>query len=128
MNYPNADVQAVAFSPDSSCLVSGSSKFEIDFWDTNSIEFKKTHTVKTQGSYIPGILFSPDGKWLASWSDEPKVQIRDPKTGDCIYSFTLEQDRRSGIGPETRFSFSSDSQRILVGSVNAGIRDIVNGS
>ncbi|WXC44317.1 hypothetical protein QX201_004054 [Fusarium graminearum] len=128
MAYPYADVQAVAFSPDSACLASVSTNYAIDFWDTTSNEFKKRHKVNTKGTNVLGLLFSPDGKWLASWSDGPKVQIRDAKTGNCIYDFTLEQGRGSAIGPQTRFSFSSDSQRILVGSGTVGIRDIVNGS
>ncbi|KAL6922586.1 hypothetical protein FSST1_006612 [Fusarium sambucinum] len=126
--YPNDYVQAVAFSPDSSCLVSWASNYTIDFWDTTSTEFKKIHTVNTPGCYIVGLLFSHDGKWLASWSSEPKIQIRDSKTGDCIYNFTLDQGSKYSIGPQNRFSFSSDSQRLLVGSINAGIRDIVKDS
>ncbi|KAK6725304.1 hypothetical protein SNK04_004109 [Fusarium graminearum] len=128
MAYPYADVQAVAFSPDSACLASVSTNYAIDFWDTTSNEFKKRHKANTKGTNVLGLLFSPDGKWLASWSDGPKVQIRDAKTGNCIYDFTLEQGRGSAIGSQTRFSFSSDSQRILVGSGTVGIRDIVNGS
>ncbi|KAF0639823.1 hypothetical protein FPSE5266_00714 [Fusarium pseudograminearum] len=123
MEYQYAQVQAVAFSPDSSCLVSASEGYEIDFWDTTSGEFKKSHSVETPGILIIGLLFSPNGEWLASWSPESKVQIRDAKTGDCIYNITRHE--RVPIGPEIRCSFSSDSKRILIGSENPAIRDIV---
>jgi len=52
----------------------------------------------------------------------PEVQIRDAKTGDCIYKIRIEE--KFFIRPETRFSFSSDSQRILIGSEQPGVRDI----
>ncbi|KAF5232109.1 hypothetical protein FANTH_13105 [Fusarium anthophilum] len=81
-----------------------------------------TQTVDTRGTVIIGLAFSPDGELIASCSSEPKVQIRNAKTGDCIYSITVEQ--RLPIGPEIRFSFSSDSRRILLGSEQPGIRDI----
>ncbi|KAF5022983.1 hypothetical protein F66182_4940 [Fusarium sp. NRRL 66182] len=118
--------QAVAFSTDSSRLALASESCTIEFWDTESVEFSKTRKVETRGTIIIGLLFSPDGEWLASWSCEPKVQIRNAKTGDCIYNIALPQ--RLSIGPEIRFSFSSDSQRILIGSEEPRIRDIVNDS
>lgn len=123
INSPYVEVHAVAFSSDSSCLASASENCTIAFWDTKPKEFIKSQTVDTRGTVIIGLLFSPDGEWLASWSCEPKVQIRNAKTGDCIYSITVEQ--RLPIGPEIRFSFSSDSQRILLGSEQPGVRDIV---
>ncbi|KAK2926936.1 WD40 repeat [Fusarium oxysporum f. sp. vasinfectum] len=123
INSPYVEVHAVAFSSDSSCLASASENCTIEFWDTKSKEFIKSQTVDTRGTVIIGLLFSPDGEWLASWSCEPKVQIRNAKTGDCIYSITLE--KQLPIGPEIRFSFSSDSQRILLGSEQPGVRDIV---
>ncbi|KAF5585063.1 heterokaryon incompatibility protein het-E-1 [Fusarium pseudoanthophilum] len=121
---PYVEVHAVSFSSDSSCLASASEDCTIDFWDTKSEEFTKTQTVDTRGTVIIGLVFSPDGEWLASWSCEPKIQIRNAKTGDCIYNVTVEQ--RLPIGPGNRFSFSSDSQRILLGSEQPGIRDIVS--
>lgn len=126
IDYPYAQVQAVAFSPDSSCLVSASEGYKIDFWDTTSGEFKKIHSVETPGVLIIGLLFSPNGEWLASWSPELKVQIRDAKTGDCIYDITRHE--QVPIGPEIQCAFSSDGQRILIGSTNPAIRDIVKGS
>ncbi|KAF4498458.1 Vegetative incompatibility HET-E-1 [Fusarium agapanthi] len=120
---PYVEVHAVAFSSDSSCLATASENCTIEFWDTKSEEFIKTQTVDTRGTVIIGLAFSPDDEWLASWSCEPKIQIRNVKTGDCIYSITVEQ--RLPIGPEIRASFSSASQRILVGSEQPGIRDIV---
>ncbi|EMT72371.1 Vegetative incompatibility protein HET-E-1 [Fusarium odoratissimum] len=91
INSPYVEVHAVAFSSDSSCLASASENCTIEFWDTKSKEFIKSQTVDTRGTVIIGLLFSPDGEWLASWSCEPKVQIRNAKTGDCIYSITVEQ-------------------------------------
>ncbi|SCN82369.1 uncharacterized protein FFMR_10252 [Fusarium fujikuroi] len=88
-----------------------------------SEEFIKTQTVDTRGTVIIGLAFSLDDEWLASWSSEPKVEIRNAKTGDCIYSIAVEQ--RLPLGQEIRFSFSSDSQRILIGSEQPAIRDIV---
>ncbi|CZR49408.1 uncharacterized protein FPRO_08851 [Fusarium proliferatum ET1] len=124
IHSPYVEVHAVAFSSDSSCLASASENCTIEFWDTKSEEFVKTQTVDTRGTVIVGLAFSPDDGWLASWSSEPKVEIRNAKTGDCIYNILVEQ--RLPIGPEIRVSFSSDSQRILLGSEQPGIRDIVS--
>ncbi|KAF5700770.1 het-E-1 heterokaryon incompatibility protein [Fusarium globosum] len=123
IHSPYVEVHAVAFSSDSSCLAAASENCTIELWDTKSEEFIKTQTVDTRGTVIIGLAFSPDDEWLASWSSEPRVQIRNAKTGDCIYSIAVQQ--RLPIGPEIRFSFSSDSQRILLGSEQPGIRDIV---
>ncbi|KAF5695400.1 het-E-1 heterokaryon incompatibility protein [Fusarium denticulatum] len=123
INSPYVEVHAVAFSSDSCCLATASENCTIEFWDTKLEEFIKTRTVDTRGTVIIGLIFSPDDEWLASWSREREIQIRNAKTGDCIYSITVEQ--RLPIGPEIRFSFSSDSQRILLGSEQPGIRDIV---
>ncbi|CEI67695.1 Vegetative incompatibility protein HET-E-1 [Fusarium venenatum] len=127
MEYPYEDVQAAAFSPDSTCLAL-STGHEIHFCDTKSNEFSTVRTVSVLGTPTIGLLFSPDGNWLACWSTRGKVRILDAKTGDCIYDFTLEQGRAPPIKQQNRFSFSSNSQRILVGSGKVAIRDIVKGS
>ncbi|KAG4283380.1 hypothetical protein FPRO06_07759 [Fusarium proliferatum] len=103
IHSPYLEVHAVAFSSDSSCLASASENCTIEFWDTKSEEFVKTQTVDTRGTVIVGLAFSPDDGWLASWSSEPKVEIRNAKTGDCIYNILVEQ--RLPIGPEIRVSF-----------------------
>jgi WD40 repeat protein len=125
MESPYAAVYAVAFSPDSSCLASASEGFTIRFWDTTSDKFREIRQADTRGTILIGLLFSPDGEWLASWSrswSRPEVEMRNAKTGDCIYRITLEE--RVPLGSEIRFAFSSDSQRILVGSEQPGIWDV----
>ncbi|CAG7565872.1 unnamed protein product [Fusarium equiseti] len=119
-------LHVVTFSSDSSCLAVAYENYTIQLYDTTGDEFKKTLTIETIGKVMVGLLFSPDDKWLACWERAyfgPEFQIRDAKTGDCIHTIRIEE--KLLIRPETRrFSFSSDSQRILIGSEQPGVRDI----
>ncbi|CAG1997514.1 unnamed protein product [Fusarium graminearum] len=132
LKKPAADIQDLdrrdaidPLAPVSSCLAAAHEDFTIQLYDTTGDEFKKILTIETTGKVMVGLLFSPDDEWLACWERTylgPEVQIRDAKTGDCIYKIALEE--KLLIGPEVRFCFSSDSQRILLGSEQPGIWDI----
>ncbi|RKL38054.1 hypothetical protein BFJ72_g7516 [Fusarium proliferatum] len=110
------EVHAVAFSSDSSCLAAASENCAIELWDTKSEEFIKTQTVDTRGTVIIGLAFSPDDEWLASWSYEPKVQIRNAKTGDCIYKIVgCEWTNYPEIHPEWLLTSAFSSEGTWVG-------------
>jgi serine/threonine protein kinase/WD40 repeat protein len=68
----NAEVLAIAFSPDGSTLVSSGPDQSVKFWDLNTNELLRA--IETR-SYITDIQFSPDGRRLA---------VSDSLRGFCV--------------------------------------------
>ena len=56
------------------------------------------------------ISFSPDGRWIASWSRDWRVRIWDSETGNEVR--TLEHE----VWPATFVAFTSDGKRVLSGN------------
>ncbi|KAJ7561049.1 hypothetical protein O6H91_03G011900 [Diphasiastrum complanatum] len=75
-------VLAVAFSPDSSCLASGSGDTTVRFWDLNTQT--PLFTCTGHKSWVLCISWSPDGRQLVSGSKDGVIQIWDPVGGKAI--------------------------------------------
>ena len=92
-------VYSVCWSPDGKYLASGSTKTikgkyfwndytycgEIIIWDVNSGE--KLKTLEGHGEWVWSVSWSPDGKYLASGSDDTTVIIWDAKSGKTLKTF-----------------------------------------
>ncbi|KAF7921874.1 uncharacterized protein EAE97_011165 [Botrytis byssoidea] len=107
-------VTAIAFSPDSKQIASGSLREIIKLWDNITGNLQKTfighsHLVRT-------IVFSPDGKQITSGSDDKTIKLWDATTGNL---------RKTFIGHShwaTAIKFSPDGKRIASGSLYGVIK------
>jgi WD40 repeat protein/tRNA A-37 threonylcarbamoyl transferase component Bud32 len=106
---------AVAISPDASLIASGSWDKTIRLWDTTTRQEVRTLTV---GEYlVEGIAFSPDGRWLVSWSrDDENFRVWSVDTGQIRLAV------RAHFDSVLSASFSPDGRMIASSSADAAIR------
>lgn len=104
-------VQAVAFSPNSKMIATGSWHDKVQLWwveDGQLIsELKKAHQ-----SSVQAVAFSADGNWLASADEEGVIAIWRADNGVLLRSWEAHR------GPITAVTFSPDSQTLLSSSLD----------
>jgi hypothetical protein len=76
-----AEVMAVAFSPDSRTLASGSLDRTVKLWDVQT--GRCISTLRGHSERVWPVAFSPDGKTVASGSWDRTIKLWDVKTGRC---------------------------------------------
>jgi len=88
----DAPLDAVAVSRDGKLVAAGG-------WDAKARLFdrttgKVTHVLTHGGEYVHAVAFSPDGRWLATGSNDPAgfVQLWDCQTGQRIRTFQGHED------------------------------------
>ena len=67
-------------------------------------------------SYVEAMAFSPDGRWLATGSDDKTVVLRDGKTGRAVRLLAGHAGAIRGIG------FAKDSKTLATSSTDGTIR------
>lgn len=84
----NAEVRAVACSPDGSRLASTDSAGTIRIWDFNEAKLLHTLTSKkypddppTEGITTEGLAFTPDGRFLVTEANDVKARVWDAAQG-----------------------------------------------
>lgn len=127
---------AVTFSPDSKLIATGHKSGKIRLWDPTTGDLKKTlagHMNKVGtltgldfmfDTGVTTVIFSPDGKLIASASEDRKIKLWDAKTGDlqktldCNFesivtavSVLIKEEYHANTDIIT-VAFSSDSQQI----------------
>src|SRR5215467_1131717 len=106
------NVRAVAFSPDSKTLVSGSLGFVIKVWDAQTGAEKLT--IKDAS---PPLAVSPDGKTLAAAdSSNNAIKLIDIQTGEVRQTLT------GHTGEITSLAFAGDGNSICTGSFDKSIK------
>ena len=99
-------VNALAFSPDSSRLASGSSDTTVRIWDTATWE--SLQTLAEHSGKVNTLAWSPDGSRLASGSADTYAFIWDAASGEEL--LTLYGETAAVRSPV----FSADGKRLAV--------------
>jgi WD40 repeat protein len=107
-------VNSVAFSNNSSRIVSGSYDKTVRIWD--SVSGAVLHTLEGHTSAVTSVAFSFDGSRIVSGSHDKTVRIWDSVSGAVLH--TLE-GHTSAV---TSVAFSSDGSRIVSGSSDRTVR------
>ena len=105
-------INTVAFNPDGKILAAGCDESSIILWDVSSPKNPKVITIYTEGNStaghsgpVNGVAFSPDGKLLASGSDDNTIILWDVASGQPI-----GQPIIGHLGPVTSVAFSPDGK------------------
>jgi eukaryotic-like serine/threonine-protein kinase len=76
---------AVAWSPDGSCIASGSWDKTVQVW--NALTGKPIRTYRGHFTSVPAVSWSPDGTYIASASVDGTVQVWEAATGIRLQTF-----------------------------------------
>jgi len=113
---PNTSVFCVAFSPDSTKIVSSSGDETIRVWDI-ALSRVVTH-IATPNALVVSVAFSPDGKWIASSASSlPYIRLWDARTGAQVPHLF-----EGHTNPVHCVAFSPDGRHIVSGSRDKTIR------
>ncbi len=107
-------VRALAYSPDSRFLASGSEDKTIKIWSTK--KYKKHATLKGHTGWVSALAFSEDGKYIASGDTESNVHLWDVHKKRRIAIF---KGHTNGI---LAMTFSPDGKTLATGSADGTIR------
>src|ERR1700694_2093853 len=81
----SAGVHAVAWSPDSKRIVSGSDDKTLQVWDAATGEHVLKYSRHTNG--VTSVAWSPDGRRVVSGSLDRTVQVWDAADGGHVYTY-----------------------------------------
>ena len=107
-------VAAVAFSPDSRTLATGSTDYTVRLWDVPAGALR--HTFEGHASSVLAVAFSADGGLLASGSEDTTIRLWRPGDGSLVRILT-----GAGFGV-TGLAFSNDGRSLLASSSDHTVR------
>jgi WD40 repeat protein len=117
MNGHTDSVQSVAFSPDGTRIVSGSSDWTIRLWDAATNQPIGRPMTEHTGAVL-SVAFSPDGARIVSGSVDDTIRLWDAATNQPIGPpFTGHTDFVSSV------AFSPDGTLIVSGSGDSTLRE-----
>ena len=101
-------VTAVAWSPDSTRITSGSGDRTVQVWDATT--GKTLLTYKGHTSFVLAVAWSPDGARIASGDFDNTVQMWDAATGKTLFTYRGHSEQVNAV------VWSPDGRRIASGS------------
>jgi len=113
--------RSFAFSPDGHQLASGHQYGSVRLWDVDEILEKKgkpaeSHTISIGAVSIVSVVFSPDGKRLAAGSEDYRITLLDPVSGQILRVL-------SGHAADVvALAFSPDGKRLASASHDRSVK------
>ena len=114
LNGHTSNVASVAFSPDGTRIVSGSSDESVRVWVAST--GAKLKVLNGHTSYVSSVAFSPDGMRIVSGSSDESVRVWDASTGAKLKVFNGHTSFVFSV------AFSPDGTRIVSGSTDKSVR------
>ena len=115
-------VLSLSFSPDGKMLASASDDNFMILWDVSTLRAGSTSIPQPSGEALKGhtggvtsAVFSPDGRDLASVSDDHTIRVWEAKSGQEISRFTYDQGANVA-------AFSPDGKTLASGSYDKTLR------
>lgn len=102
------ELTAVAFSPDGTLVITGSSDDTAKLWDVAT--GRLVRTLEGHAHSVTSVAFSPDGQHVVSGSNDKTLRLWEVTTGRLIHTFAGHSDRVGSV------VFSPDGSRVLSGS------------
>ncbi|KAF8583889.1 WD40 repeat-like protein, partial [Ramaria rubella] len=103
-----AAVSSVVFSPDGTCIASGSYDKTIRLWDAAS--GMHLNTLTGHSDWVLSVAFSPNGVYIVSGSEDETLRLWNAASGMHLKTFTGHSDRVRSV------AFSPDGRHIVSGS------------
>ncbi|BAY96530.1 hypothetical protein NIES37_04630 [Tolypothrix tenuis PCC 7101] len=116
----SAAVNAIAISPDSNLLATGSNDKQVHLWDLSS--GKWLYTFSGQAEAVLSVAISPDGQKIVSGSVDRKISSWQIDTRKFLRTFFYLNSPYSHNGFIHSVAFSSDGKYIVSGSNDKTIR------
>jgi WD40 repeat protein/serine/threonine protein kinase len=107
-------ITSVAFSPDSTQILSGSQDNTLRLWDMAA--GRCLHPFEGHTSWVFSVAFSPDGSLVLSGSWDNGLRLWDTVTGRCLRIFG------GHTGSVNSVAFSPDGRRVLSASSDGSLR------
>jgi WD40 repeat protein len=109
------EVRCVAFRPrEGQWLVTGDTSGAVTIWDTKTRQV--VCTLRHHTATVRGLAFSPDGRRLASASEDTTVKIWDVTTGHLLHSLNGHER------PVLTVAFSPDGKLLASGSFDTTVK------
>ncbi len=114
INYHNASISGVAFSPDASQLAVASFDGTVSIWHLEALEPIMMAILKGSFEPIVDMGFSPDGRFLVTSSGHGIVDLWESATGVML-------TRIRGASAITRIVISPDGRYLITGEENSSV-------
>ncbi|MBL7808053.1 MAG: caspase family protein, partial [Saprospiraceae bacterium] len=93
-------VQAVAFSPVSPLMLTGSNDNTAKLWDLN---LKAVQTFTGHTDAVFHVSISTDGKFVLTASGDGTAKLWNPETGKCLHTFQVDQPADFVFSPDGKY-------------------------